>query len=62
MNESLLAFAISLIGISMANPKTFKGVLRAIRQCVVTWPMQQTVTILVLTVLGTAWVVSYIAI
>ena len=58
--DKILALSVSLFiaGNIIANWKAVKGGLSMIRQCVVTWPMQQTVTILVLAVLGTAWVVG----
>ena len=58
--EFVFSLGALLLGMGMFNCRRIRDALSHIKQCMVTWPIRDSIIVLVLTVLGSAWAISFI--
>ena len=58
--EFVFSLGALLLGMGMFNCRRIRDALSQFKQCLVTWPIRDSIAVLVLTVLGSAWAISFI--
>jgi len=60
MNIPLLAFGLFIAFIAFVHGGSVNRILNSFKALITSWPLIDSIIVLVLTVLGSAWVISYL--